>query len=122
MKNINKGSAKKAESLFIFYSYFNLINLSISSATSFACAAALTTVSAPVTTSPDANTPSFVVCPLLSVINNPHLFISRPVVLDTILFLAAWLIAIITESHSNKPSVPSLFTVIILPLSSSAFS
>lgn len=61
LKNINKDSAKKAESLFIFYSYFNLINLSISSATSFACAAALTTVSAPVATSPEANTPSFVV-------------------------------------------------------------
>ena len=31
MKNINKGSAKKAESLFIFYSYFNLINAFLTS-------------------------------------------------------------------------------------------
>ena len=63
------------------------IDLSIPSATSFDTFTASTTVFAPVTTSPEANTPSLDVFPVLSVAKSPRLFTSIPLVDDTIFVL-----------------------------------
>ena len=71
---------------------------SIDFATLLEKATASTTVRAPVTTSPDANTPALAVIPFSSLSRSPFSPRLSPVLFFTIKSLAVWLMAIKIES------------------------
>ena len=81
---------------------------SIAAATFLEWNTASTTVFAPLTTSPEANTPSLVVWPSVSVSTRPPLAVCMPVVVDTILSFGPWLMAMMVEA-AGKSSAVSLW-------------